>query len=107
MAREETMECVGSLLVSAHDVQELSKVPSAFSPQAARSTLKERGTAVGTLVGTLMVTSDAFSPTTPTADGGHGQDSVSKGCISSLQRRITQKLMGPPPHDAEADTWAD
>ena len=94
MAKEETMECVGSLLVPAHDVQELSDIPS---PVAAVN-LKKRGTAVGT----LMVPSNDLSSTKEAAARADGSSQM-----SSLQRRITDKLMGPPPDDSEADTWAD
>ena len=73
-------ECVGSLLVPASDVQELSQ----GSPK-----LQKRVTAVGTLL---------VSPRDLAAQ---------EEGVPNLQRRITDKLKGPAPSDAEADTWAD
>lgn len=99
----ETMECVGSLLVRAHDVQELSEVPSS---------LKKRVTAVGTLMIPHNVVLSSHRSSTPHQTGcdGHAAKAATDGSnsqFSSLQRRLTDKLMGPPPDDADADTWAD
>lgn len=100
---KETMECVGSLLVRAHDVQELSEVPSS---------LRKRVTAE---VGTLMIPHNVLSSHSSSIPHQTGFDSNaakaatdgSNSQFSSLQRRLADKLMGPPPDDADADTWAD
>ena len=109
MTPKETLECVGTLLVPAHDVQELSDVPSTFSPQAAAVNLKKRGTAVGTLMVPFKVVLPHNIPKKGHAGDGAastGTDSTSSQ-LSSLQRKLTDKMTGPPPDDAEADSWAD
>ena len=76
-------ECVGSLLIPASDVQELSDVK-----------LQRRVT-----VGTLLVPARDLQELS--------MDHPVEGPVKSLQRRITNKLTGPPPPDAEAESWAD
>lgn len=92
-------ECVGSLLVHSKDVQEVST----GSPILTKSTLlnlKKRHT-----VGTLLVESGVGSSHKLSSPGGdHTSNSFN---ATSLRRRVTERMTGPPPGDEEADTWAD
>lgn len=87
------LECVGSLLIPASDLQELSAISKPVRiPRP--SNLKKRGTACGTL---LLHHDDLCS------EGF--QDAPSR--FATLQKKITRKLTGPAPSDADAASWAD
>jgi hypothetical protein len=104
--QKDVVECVGTLLVSSHDVQELSDVPTPSllseahipTPSFPDVYLKKRVSA-----GTLLVSpKDLKSPEekpVPKQDDGDTS--------STLRKRITNRLTGPAPPDSEVDTWAD
>ena len=84
-----TSECVGSLLVDSKDIQELGSSPMMAS-SFTQVNLQKRVT-----VGTLLVPPDDLKTT-------HEESSS-----PSLARRVTERLQGPPPDDADTDMWAD
>jgi hypothetical protein len=103
--QKDKVECVGTLLVSSHDMQELSDAPTpSFAdvhvprPSFPEVYLKKRVTA-----GTLLVSSTALNSseeeTVPKQDG--------LDTSPTLRKRITARLNGPAPDDSEVDTWAD
>lgn len=93
--------CVGSVLLPSHDVQELDSdhipVPKP-SPDAVKD-LKKRAT-----VGSLLL--PPFHAATADQVAKSNKDSPSNKS-PSLVRRITDKMQGPAPDDADADEWAD
>lgn len=84
-------ESVGSLLLPSTDLQELSSSPK--SPGLVN--LKKRVT-----VGSLLVQSSDLNTR-------HQDASASGSTVTSLRRRISENLKGPPPCDSDAACWAD
>jgi hypothetical protein len=99
--QKDKVECVGSLLVSTHDVQDLSDAPEVHIPSFPEGNLKRRVTA-----GTLLVSStDLKTPAGEESDPK--QDGPDTSGATTLRKRITNRLNGPAPEDSEADSWAD
>jgi hypothetical protein len=99
---DDKIECVGSLLIHSHDVQELDSnhIPSAMPSVA---TLQKRPT-----VGTLLVPTDNENSTssTTTATDQSSKDN-DKQSSPSLIRRITDKLIVDIPEDCDYDEWME
>ena len=109
--QKDRVECVGSLLVSSQDMQELSDAPTpSFSdvhiptPSSLPEVyLKKRVTA-----GTLLVSSaDLNSPERHQEEAVPKQQDGPDTASPTLRKRITNHLNGPAPADSEVDTWAD
>jgi hypothetical protein len=101
-AAKDKIECVGSLLIHSHDVQELDSdhIPS---PMPSVANLKKRPT-----VGTLLVPThtdttptDQSQPTPPKEDTDGDKKS------SSLMRRITDTFKVPDPDESGYDEWME
>jgi hypothetical protein len=110
---DDQIECVGSLLVHSHDVQELDSnhIPSpSIMPSVA--TLQKHPT-----VGTLLVpttttdntTAGADESSAPTSSSGETkeQGDAEQQKSPSLIRRITEKLNFDVPEDCDYDEWME
>ena len=98
-ATEADNECVGSLLVHSKDAQVVS-TGSPIVTKSALSHLKTRHT-----VGTLLVGAGVGS--SENLASPRDQESSNSFTATSIRRRVTERMTGPPPADEEADTWAD
>jgi hypothetical protein len=99
-AAKDKIECVGSLLIHSHDVQELDSahIPSSMPDVA---TLKKRPT-VGTLLVPTSSTDTVPSQTTPS---NKDKDDAEKS--PSLIRRITELCQPPDPDESGYDEWME
>mmetsp|Transcript_116632 Transcript_116632/g.326266 ORF Transcript_116632/g.326266 Transcript_116632/m.326266 type:complete len:104 (+) Transcript_116632:120-431(+) len=91
------VECVGSLILPASDLQELEEHKS---PEVGEVKLQKRRTAVGT----IMVPQTDLE-THPREESGSG-DEKKEPVMLKLRRRITEELAKPPPpEDERPDLW--
>jgi len=104
------VECVGSLLVPAAELQELSSQTQneshsnyKVSPQA---NIQKRHTAVGTI---LVPPSELDShPTRENEQGGKDeQDGKQESMMGSIRKRLTNHMGKPPPDENDPEYWAD
>lgn len=100
---KDKIECVGSLLIHSHNIQELDSdhIPS---PMSSVATLKKRPTVGTLLVPTTTTTNTTEKDPSQTTPRKNDQDDDKS---PSLMRRITDKFQVPDPDDTGYDEWME